>query len=128
MANRAQVGRLFTKLRGLGVKLAIDEFGAGHSSLSVLRSNPVDTVKIDQSFLTDLHGNHAGLVVMSATLTLIRNLGAISVAKGVEDETQVAILQSLGCHCGQGPYCGRPMSAEQVATDVVCAELLSSAS
>ncbi|MFL6606493.1 MAG: EAL domain-containing protein [Steroidobacteraceae bacterium] len=125
MANRTQVGPLFAKLRRLGVKLAIDEFGAGHSSLSVLRSYPVDTVKIDDSFLTDLHGSHAGMAVMSATLTLIRNLGALSVATGVQHEAQVAILQSLGCHCAQGAYYGTSMPATRViaATSTPRAEL-----
>jgi diguanylate cyclase (GGDEF)-like protein len=114
MAGGEQVGRLFTKLRRLGVQLAIDEFGAGHSSLSVLRGNPVDTVKIDHSFLTDLDASPTSRLVMNATLTLIRNLGAISIVSGVTSEAQVTLLQSLGCRCAQGEYYGSALAAEQV--------------
>jgi EAL domain-containing protein (putative c-di-GMP-specific phosphodiesterase class I) len=92
----------------------LNEFGAGHSSLAVLRGIPVDSVKIDRSHLAELHGNHVGLAVISATLTLIRNLAMISVAEGVENETQVGILQSLGCHCGQGPFFGAPKPMARV--------------
>jgi EAL domain-containing protein (putative c-di-GMP-specific phosphodiesterase class I) len=74
----------------------------------------VDSVKIDRSHLAELHGNHVGLAVISATLTLIRNLAMISVAEGVENETQVGILQSLGCHCGQGPFFGAPKPLARV--------------
>jgi diguanylate cyclase (GGDEF)-like protein len=114
MRDRNEVGKLVEKLHQLGVKLALNEFGAGHSSLSVLRGVPLDTVKIDRSHLAELHGNHAGLAVVSATLTLIRNLGMISVAEGVENATQLGILQSLGCHCGQGPIFGAPKPVSQV--------------
>jgi diguanylate cyclase (GGDEF)-like protein len=102
VSQREGVRRLSHELRRLGVQLALTEFGAGHSSLSVLRGIAVDTVKIDSSHLIELHGNHAALAVLGATLALIRNLGLTSVADGVENETQVAILQSLGCQCAQG--------------------------
>jgi EAL domain-containing protein (putative c-di-GMP-specific phosphodiesterase class I) len=92
----------------------LNEFGAGHSSLAVLRGIPVDMVKIDRSYLAELHGNHAGLAVISATLTLIRNLDMVSVADGVENETQVGILQSLGCHCAQGALFGLPVPSSRV--------------
>jgi diguanylate cyclase (GGDEF)-like protein len=114
MSDRDEAGKLFGELRRLGVKLALNEFGAGHSSLAVLRGMPVDMVKIDSSYLAELHGNHAGLAVISATLTLIRNLDMVSVADGVENETQVGILQSLGCHCAQGPLFGLPAPSSRV--------------
>ena len=100
------VSRLMTGLQELGVTLGLRDFGAGHCSLSVLREFPFDTIKIDRSFAEDLREGHAGLAVVGATLSLIRNLGKQSVAVGVEDATQVAVLQSLGCDCGQGPWFG----------------------
>lgn len=112
--NPEGAGRLFRALDALGVKLAMDEFGAGHCSLSVLSSYPFDTIKLDRSFLHDLHGNHSSLAVVGATLALIRNLGLQSVAEGVEDSTQLAILQSLGCRCAQGPLFGEPMLAGEL--------------
>jgi diguanylate cyclase (GGDEF)-like protein len=118
MRNPAAV-EVFRELRGLGVKLAIDEFGAGHGSLSVLQNHPLDAVKIDRSFLLNLHGSHGSLAVLSATLTLIRNLGLQSIADGVEDSTQVAILQSLGCQCAQGPFFGFSIDAGKVLAAAV---------
>jgi len=114
MRDRDESGKLAGKLRQLGIKLALREFGGGHSSLAVLRGLAVDTVKIDRSHLAELHGNHAGLAVIGATLTLIRNLAMVSVADGVENETQVGILQALGCHCGQGSFFGAPKPFSEV--------------
>ena len=114
MRDRDESGKLAGKLRQLGIKLALREFGGGHSSLAVLRGLAVDTVKIDRSHLAELHGNHAGLAVIGATLTLIRNLAMVSVADGVENETQVGILQALGCHCGQGSFFGAPKPSSEV--------------
>jgi EAL domain-containing protein (putative c-di-GMP-specific phosphodiesterase class I) len=112
--NPEAAGKLFRALHGLGVKLTMDEFGAGHCSLSVLRSHPFDTIKLDRSFLLDLHGSHSSLAVLGATLSLIRNLGLQSVAEGVEDSTQLAILQSLGCRGAQGPLFGTPLLAAEL--------------
>jgi diguanylate cyclase (GGDEF)-like protein len=114
MRNRAAVVEVLRELRGLGVKLALNEFGASHGSLSVLRQSLLDAVKIDRSFLLNLHGSHGSLAVLSATLTLIRNLGLQSIADGVEDSTQIAILQSLGCQCAQGPFFGFSIDAGEV--------------
>jgi predicted signal transduction protein with EAL and GGDEF domain len=119
MRNSAAVGEVLRELGELGVKLAIDEFGAGHGSLTVLRRSPLDAVKLDRSFLLNLHGSHGSLAVLSATLTLIRNLGLQSIADGVEDSTQIAILQSLGCQCAQGPFFGFAIDAGEMLAAVV---------
>ena len=71
-------------------------------------------IKIDRSFVRDLAENPDVLAVIHATLTLVENLGMGSVAEGVEDATQVAVLQSLGCRFAQGYYFCRPVSAEQL--------------
>jgi EAL domain-containing protein (putative c-di-GMP-specific phosphodiesterase class I) len=106
--------RLMQDLRELGIQLAMDDFGTGTSSLSCLRDYPFDVIKIDRSFVHDLVANPDVLAVIHATLTLVENLGMGSVAEGVEDATQVAVLQSLGCRFAQGYYFSRPVSADQL--------------
>jgi EAL domain-containing protein (putative c-di-GMP-specific phosphodiesterase class I) len=92
----------------------MDDFGTGTSSLGCLRDYPFDIIKIDRSFVHDLAGSSDVLAVIHATLTLVENLGKASVAEGVEDAAQVAILQSLGCRYAQGYYFSHPVSAEQL--------------
>ena len=111
---------LLQQLRALGVRLAMDDFGSGNSSLSLLRDLPFGAIKIDRSFLQDLYTKREVLAVIQATIQLIENLGMISIAEGVEDSTQVSMLQSLGCHGAQGYYFGQPMSAESVVS-ITCA-------
>lgn len=118
--NPELVGKLFRDLRGLCTRLGMDEFGAGHGSMAVLRHLTLDTVKLDRSLLQDLHGSHGCLAVTSAMLNLVRNLGLVSVADGIEDATQVAILQTLGCQCGQGSMFGKPLPATAVMDLVPC--------
>ena len=114
MRNPEASLQLIQDLRELGIRLAMDGFGTGTSSLSCLRDYPFDVIKIDRSFVRDLAENPDVLAVIHATLTLVENLGMGSVAEGVEDATQVAVLQSLGCRFAQGYYFCRPVSAEQL--------------
>jgi diguanylate cyclase (GGDEF)-like protein len=111
---------LLQQLRALGVRLAMDDFGSGNSSLSLLRDLPFGAIKIDRSFLQDSYTKREVLAVIQATIQLIENLGMISIAEGVEDSTQVSMLQSLGCQGAQGYYFGQPMSAESVVS-ITCA-------
>ena len=113
---------LMHELRGLGVRLAMDDFGTGTSSLGCLRDYPFDVIKIDRSFVHDVAANADVLAVIHATLTLVENLGKGSVAEGVEDAAQVAVLQSLGCRYAQGYYFGRPVSSEQLSGATPVAE------
>jgi diguanylate cyclase (GGDEF)-like protein len=115
---------LLLELRGLGVHLAMDDFGTGASSLGCLRHYPFDAIKVDRSFLQGLSGNPEGLAVIHATFMLINNLGKRSVAEGIEDASQVAILQSVGCRYGQGYLFGRPMRAEQLSGFAAGTELI----
>jgi EAL domain-containing protein (putative c-di-GMP-specific phosphodiesterase class I) len=100
------------RFQTLGVKLAMDDFGTGTSSLGCLRNYPFDTIKIDQSFLKDVSSSPDVLAVMHATVSLIENLGMTSLAEGVEEPAQVAILQALGCRYAQGYLFGRPAEAD----------------
>jgi diguanylate cyclase (GGDEF)-like protein/PAS domain S-box-containing protein len=103
---------LMRELRQLGVKLAMDDFGTGTSSLGCLSNYPFDTIKIDRSFVQDVTGSTDVLAVIHATINLVENLGMASLAEGVEDAEQVAILQSLGCRYAQGYFFSRPVAPE----------------
>jgi diguanylate cyclase (GGDEF)-like protein/PAS domain S-box-containing protein len=105
---------LMHSLHEIGVRLAMDDFGTGTSSLGCLRDYPFDVIKIDRSFVNDLATGPDTLAVIHATITVIENLGKTSVAEGVETAEQLAILQSLGCHYAQGYYLGRPVPESQV--------------
>jgi EAL domain-containing protein (putative c-di-GMP-specific phosphodiesterase class I) len=105
---------LMRKLRRLGIRLAMDDFGTGTSSLGLLRDFPFDTIKIDRSFVKDLIPSRDVLAVTHATIALITNLGMASLAEGVEDPAQVAVLQSLGCRYGQGYLFSRPVRADRL--------------
>jgi diguanylate cyclase (GGDEF)-like protein/PAS domain S-box-containing protein len=114
MQNPAASHALMSELRADGVRLSMDDFGTGTSSLACLRDYPFDTIKIDRSFVSDLTANRDVLAVIHATITLVENLEMTSVAEGVETAEQVAILQSLGCRYAQGYYFSRPVAAERL--------------
>jgi diguanylate cyclase (GGDEF)-like protein/PAS domain S-box-containing protein len=105
---------LMQQLREAGVRLAMDDFGTGTSSLGCLRDYPFDVIKIDRSFVTGLAAGPDTLAVIHATITLVQNLGKCSVAEGVETAEQLAILQSLGCHFAQGYFLGYPLPESEV--------------
>jgi EAL domain-containing protein (putative c-di-GMP-specific phosphodiesterase class I) len=105
---------LMRRLRELGVRMAMDDFGTGTSSLACLRQYPFDVIKIDRSFVNGLTADPDVLAVIHATITLVENLGKASVAEGIEEPAQVAVLQSLGCRYGQGYYFSQPVPAEEL--------------
>jgi diguanylate cyclase (GGDEF)-like protein/PAS domain S-box-containing protein len=112
MRNPEAAHALMLELQSLGVNLAMDDFGTGTSSLGFLRNYPFNTIKIDRSFVQDVTGSADVLAVIHATISLVENLGMASLAEGVENAAQVAVLQSLGCRYAQGYYFSRPVRAE----------------
>lgn len=104
------------RLRELGVKLLIDDFGTGHSSLSYLRRFDIDGLKIDRSFVADLTDGGRDGRVTRAIVRLALDLGVTAVAEGIETEEQLATVQRLGCELGQGFLMSRPVPADQVTT------------
>ena len=88
--------------RRLGVRIALDDFGTGFSSLSYLRDFPVDTVKIDRSFVAGLGDDADSTTLVRGVMSLTRTLGLLVVAEGIENDTQLDILRQLGCDLGQG--------------------------
>jgi diguanylate cyclase (GGDEF)-like protein/PAS domain S-box-containing protein len=112
MRNPEAAHALMLELQSMGVKLAMDDFGTGTSSLGFLRNYPFNTIKIDRSFVQDVTGNADVLAVIHATISLVENLGMASLAEGVENAAQIAVLQSLGCRYAQGYYFSRPVPGE----------------
>jgi diguanylate cyclase (GGDEF)-like protein len=106
---------LVHQLKQIGVRLAIDDFGTGHSSLSYLRRFPLDTIKIDKSFIDGVarDTNHSALA--HAIIKLARTLELCSVAEGIEHAGQAVKLRSLQCDLGQGNYFAKPMPPEELA-------------
>jgi EAL domain-containing protein (putative c-di-GMP-specific phosphodiesterase class I) len=96
-------------IRAMGVSIAIDDFGTGFSSLSYLSKLPVDTLKIDRSFVNDMADGRQGLLVVSTIINLAHSLKLNVVAEGVETAQQAGLLQSLGCDEMQGFLFGRPV-------------------
>jgi EAL domain-containing protein (putative c-di-GMP-specific phosphodiesterase class I) len=100
------------ELHALGVKLSLDDYGTGHSSLSYLNELPVDTLKIDRSFVTTMDTSNQGATIVRSTIDLARNLGLEVVAEGVETERAWRILGELGCDYAQGYWMARPAPAQ----------------
>jgi diguanylate cyclase (GGDEF)-like protein/PAS domain S-box-containing protein len=103
---------LMQQLQLHGVQIAMDDFGTGTSSLRSLREYPFSTIKIDRSFVMDLNTGGDVLAVMQATIGLIGNLGINSLAEGVEEQSQLNVLRSLGCRFAQGYLFSRPVPAD----------------
>lgn len=106
--------QVLTQLREFGVKISIDDFGTGYSSLNYLTRLPVDTLKIDRSFVNDLSRSGDGKQVIRAILDLAKNLNIDVVAEGTELEGQVRQLTDMGCHFAQGFYFSRPLASQDL--------------
>ena len=105
-------------LKGLGIKLALDDFGTGYSSLNHLRRFPIDTLKIDRSFVRTITTNAGDASIVSAVISMGKNLHMRVVAEGVETREQLAFLQDRECPFGQGYFFSQPLTGQ------ACAQLL----
>lgn len=104
MGETATLVVILRRLKGLGLQLAIDDFGTGYSSLSYLKRFPVDTLKIDKSFVDGLGRDPEDTAIVQAVITLAETLGLAVAAEGVENAKQLEQLRALGCSQGQGYY------------------------
>jgi diguanylate cyclase (GGDEF)-like protein/PAS domain S-box-containing protein len=114
MDNAESMIEILNKIRELGVGLHVDDFGTGYSSLSYLQQFPIDTLKIDYSFINRIGTNGDRAEIVKTILVLARELGVDSIAEGIETEKQLIQLRELDCHYGQGYYIGKPMDPEMV--------------
>jgi diguanylate cyclase (GGDEF)-like protein/PAS domain S-box-containing protein len=112
MADPASIVSQLSQLKSLGVKLSIDDFGTGYSSLSCLHRFPLDTLKIDRSFVCRMRVDEENREIVHTILTLAHNLGLDVTAEGVETVEQLDLLRTLGCEHGQGYYFSRPIDGE----------------
>jgi diguanylate cyclase (GGDEF)-like protein/PAS domain S-box-containing protein len=103
-----------SQLRALGVKLSIDDFGTGYSSLSYLRRFPVDTLKIDQSFIAGMETERDNYAIVGTVVALGHNLGLHVVAEGVETLSQLEKLRTISCHAAQGYFFSKPVPSDAV--------------
>jgi EAL domain-containing protein (putative c-di-GMP-specific phosphodiesterase class I) len=110
---------VLVELKTLGVRLAIDDFGTGYSSLNYLRRFPIDELKIDRSFVASLHDGPAQSAVVLSILRLGETLRLETVAEGIEEPSQLAVLRDLGAAFGQGYLFGRPLEPAAVSELIV---------
>jgi diguanylate cyclase (GGDEF)-like protein/PAS domain S-box-containing protein len=120
MENIDTATEMLRQMRALGVQLSIDDFGTGYSSLSYLHRFPIDTLKIDRSFVIRMVDNNENIEIVRTIIMLAQNLGMDVVAEGVETKEQLALLRKLGCENGQGYFFSRPThasGAEKIISD-----------
>lgn len=103
-------------LRNMGMKVSVDDFGTGYSSFTYIKHLPVDTVKIDASFIRDIDRNEESKAIVHAIMTLAKSLGINVIAEGVESREQMEYLQNGGCRQGQGYLFSKPVSKELFET------------
>jgi len=115
MHDAEQAISTLTALRGLGIELAIDDFGTGYSSLNRLRRMPIQTLKIDRSFIHDVTRNEEDATIVSAIVSMAHSLNLKVVAEGVETAAQLAFLAGKGCDSAQGFLLSRPIPANDFA-------------
>ena len=115
MRDVERTARILGELRTLGVGLSMDDFGTGYSSLSHLRRFPLDTLKIDRSFVSEMENSSDSRAIVQMIVSLGRSLGMEIVAEGVEGAKQAGLLESLGCEYAQGYFFSKPIDQEGMA-------------
>ena len=116
--NFAHATEALKKLKSLGTSIALDDFGTGYSSLSYLHQFPLDTIKIDRTFVVNMDKSTNSLRVVNGIAQLALALRTNIVAEGIEEKAQMDTLRALGCQYGQGYYMSKPLNFEK-AVDVI---------
>jgi diguanylate cyclase (GGDEF)-like protein len=114
LADPFRVRQVLNRLNEMGLRLAIDDFGTGYSSLAYLKRLPVQTIKIDRSFVMEMCTDTSDATIVRSTIDLGRNLGLDIVAEGVESQESWEALREHGCTLAQGYFIGKPMPAEEL--------------
>jgi diguanylate cyclase (GGDEF)-like protein/PAS domain S-box-containing protein len=111
MSDIAAAQSWIEPLRAAGLRIYLDDFGTGYSSLSYLKRFPMDTVKIDKSFIIDMNADNSDRTLVHAIITMAGSLSLNVVAEGIEEASQLALLREMGCGYGQGYFFSRPVAA-----------------
>ena len=114
MEGTADIAQTLQELRARGVRLALDDFGTGYSSLGHLRDFPVDILKLDRSFVSGLGSGLVDGAILRAVIGLGNTLGLLTIGEGIERPEQLAALNAMGCHAGQGYHLSRPLPVDQM--------------
>ncbi|MEA2091758.1 MAG: EAL domain-containing protein, partial [Campylobacterota bacterium] len=113
MTNMANTLRILTELKNIGVSIAIDDFGTGHSSLAYLKKFPINTLKIDKSFVLDIIEDEEDNIIVQTIISMAHSLGFNTVAEGVETLEHVELLQNMDCDQLQGYHFSRPLPKDE---------------
>jgi EAL domain-containing protein (putative c-di-GMP-specific phosphodiesterase class I) len=116
MQNINESSQILNELKALGIQLSLDDFGTGYSSLSYLKHLPVDSVKIDRSFINDILAHSNGGVMVKTIIDMGRNLNFNVIAEGIENEQQNLFLQENNCFIGQGYLFSPPLPTDRMGT------------
>lgn len=106
--------KLLTEIRNLGINIALDDFGTGYSSLSYLKQLPINTLKIDKSFIDNIVANEREKAIVDGIIQLAQKIDLDVIAEGVETVDQIKLLQSIGCNQIQGYYFSKPLPADEI--------------
>ena len=114
MANVQHAISVLECLRDIGVRISMDDFGTGHSSLAQIKNMPLHELKIDKSFITTLMSDHQNKAIVRTTIDLAHNMGLTVVAEGIEDEDTLRQLSELGCEQAQGFFMSKPVASDDL--------------
>jgi len=109
-----EVSKVLEKLREIGVRIALDDFGSGYSSLVYFKDFPIDKIKVDRSFVKEIPKKERDIAILDSIILLSKRLGIEVICEGVETEEQAAYLRMLGCEFAQGYYFSRPLTKEEL--------------
>jgi EAL domain-containing protein (putative c-di-GMP-specific phosphodiesterase class I) len=112
MSDAEPALRMLSQLKALNVQLHIDDFGTGYASLSYLHRFPIDTLKIDRSFVGNMGTRSGASEIVGTIVALAKNLNMRTIAEGVETKEQLDLLKTLGCDLAQGNYFSRPVDSD----------------
>jgi EAL domain-containing protein (putative c-di-GMP-specific phosphodiesterase class I) len=115
LIDPARATAVLTTLRNLGVRVSVDDYGTGYSSLARLRDLPVDELKLDRSFIAHIDDDERFEVIVESTVELAHALGLTLVAEGIETFEALQRVSAFGCDVGQGYHISRPMPADELA-------------
>jgi EAL domain-containing protein (putative c-di-GMP-specific phosphodiesterase class I) len=118
LTDYALAAQALQTLHNTGARVSLDDFGTGFSSLGYVHRLPLDKIKIDRSFVADVDASHTAPSIIKTIVDLCRNLGFACVVEGVETDSQLGILKSLGCRLIQGYYFSPPVD-EETAADLI---------